>query len=70
MAIQGQSGVLLNTTALAIKTKQSTAGGTAARLDKLEDVREVSKANNNILVYDETLDLFILKAPDTDGGTF
>ena len=39
-------------------------------MDKLEDVREVSKANNNILVYDEVQDLFILEAPNADGGTF
>jgi len=70
MALIGQSGVLLNTTALTVKVAQSTAGGGAARMDKLEDVREVSKANNNILVYDGARDLFILEAPNADGGSF
>jgi len=70
MAIVGQSGGLFNSTALTVKIAQSTAGGGAARMDKLEDVREVSKANNNILVYDGVQDLFILEAPNADGGTF
>ena len=55
---------------LHIGTLKSTAGGGAARMDKLEDVREVSKANNNILVYDKVQDLFLLEAPNADGGTF
>jgi threonine aldolase len=70
MAITGQSGGLFNSTALTVKIAQSTAGGGAARMDTLEDVREVSKANNNILVYDGVRDLFILEAPNADGGTF
>ena len=70
MAIVGQSGGLFNSTALTVKIAQSTAGGGAARMDKLEDVREVSKANNNILVYDKVQDLFLLEAPNADGGTF
>jgi len=31
---------------------------------------EVSRANNNILVYNADKDLFLLQEPKADGGTF
>ena len=53
-----------------VRIAQTTAGGSNARLDSLEDVRETSKANNNILVYNADRDLFLLEKPTADGGTF
>ena len=70
MALTASNKVLTNTTALAVKIARSTGGGPSPRLDGLEDVREVSKANNNILVYNAARDLFLLEEPKADGGTF
>ena len=70
MALTSNNTVLTNTTALAVKIVRSTGGGPSPRLDGLEDVREVSRANNNILVYNADRDLFLLQSPAADGGTF
>jgi len=70
MAITTSNKVLTNTSAHAVRIAQTTAGGSNARLDSLEDVRETSKANNNILVYNADRDLFLLETPSADGGTF
>lgn len=43
---------------------------TSARLDTLEDVLEITPANNSTLVYDSTSDKYIVKQIDIDGGTF
>ena len=70
MALTIQNKVLTNTSALAVKIARSTGGGPSPRLDGLEDVRETSRANNNILVYNADRDLFLLESPKADGGTF
>ncbi len=70
MALGTNNTILTNQTALAVKVAQTTGLGNAPRLDKLHDVREVSKANNNILVYNAEKDLFLLQEPAADGGTF
>ena len=70
MAITTNNAVLTNTTSLAVKVAQTGAGGSNPRLDGMADVREVSKSNNNILVYNSEKDLFLLQEPKADGGTF
>ena len=70
MALTSNNTVLTNTTALAVKVVRTTGAGPAPRLDGLEDVREVNKSNNNILVYNADRDLFLLEEPKADGGTF
>ena len=70
MAITTINKLLTNSSAHAFRIAQTTAGGSNARLDSLEDVRETSKANNNILVYNADRDLFLLEKPTADGGTF
>jgi len=70
MALGTNNTILTNQTALAVKVAQTTGLGNSPRLDKLDDVREVSKANNNILVYNAERDLFLLQEPAGDGGTF
>ncbi len=65
MAIQ-----LVNTTGVSIRIAGSTAGGTSARLDAVDDVVESAKSNGNILVYNSTTENYVLSAPDADGGTF
>ena len=61
---------LVNTTGVSIRVAGSTAGGTSARLDAMDDVVESAKSNGNILVYNSTTGNYILSAPDADGGTF
>ena len=61
---------LVNTTGMAIRVAASTAGGTSARLDALDDVVESAKSNGNILVYNSNIDKYELSAPNADGGTF
>ena len=61
---------LVNTTGMAIRVAGSMAGGTAVRLDAMDDVVESAKSNGNILVYNSTTGNYILSAPDADGGTF
>ena len=70
MALGSNNTVLTNTTALAVKVAQTTAIGNSPRLDKLVDVREVSRANNNILVYNAERNLYLLQEPAADGGSF
>ena len=70
MALTSNNTVLTNTTALAVRIARSTGAGPAPRLDALEDVRETSRSNNNILVYNADRDLFLLQSPSADGGTF
>ena len=70
MALGTNNTILTNQTALAVKVAQTTGLGNSPRLDKLDDVREVSNANNNILVYNAERDLFLLQEPAADGGTF
>ena len=70
MAITTNNAVLTNTTRLAVRIAQTGAGGVQPRLDGMDDVREVSRANNNILVYHADKDLFLLQDPKADGGTF
>ena len=70
MAITTSNKVLTNTNRLAVRIAQTGAGGVQPRLDKLDDVREVSRANNNILVYNADRDLYLLQEPKADGGTF
>ena len=70
MAIRSNNAILTNTNRLAVRIAQTGAGGVQPRLDKLDDVREVSRANNNILVYNADKDLFLLQEPKADGGTF
>ena len=70
MAITTNNAVLTNTTRLAVKVAQTGAGGSNPRLDGMADVREVSKSNNNILVYNSEKALFLLQEPKADGGTF
>ena len=70
MALGTNNTILTNQTALAVKVAQTTGLGNSPRLDKLDDVREVSKANNNILVYNAERDLFLWQEPAADGGTF
>ena len=70
MAITTNNAVLTNTTRLAVKVAQTGAGGSNPRLDGMADGREVSKSNNNILVYNSEKDLFLLQEPKADGGTF
>ena len=70
MALTSNNTVLTNTTALAVRIARSTGAGPAPRLDALEDVRETSRSNNNILVYNADRDLFLLQSPEADGGTF
>ena len=69
MAITTNNAVLTNTTRLAVRIAQTGAGGVQPRLDRMDDVREVSRANNNILVYNADKDLFLLQEPKADGGT-
>jgi len=70
MAITTNNAILTNTNRLAVRIAQTGAGGTNPRLDGMDDVREVSRANNNILVYNAERDLFLLQEPKADGGTF
>ncbi len=70
MAITTNNAVLINTTRLAVRIAQTGAAGVQPRLDGKDDVREVSRANNNILVYNADKDLFLLQEPKADGGTF
>jgi hypothetical protein len=70
MALGSNNTILTNTTALAVKVAQTTATGNSPRLDKLDDVREVSRANNNILVYNAERNLYLLQEPAADGGSF
>tara|TARA_R100000008_G_scaffold35831_1_gene20388 strand:- start:568 stop:780 length:213 start_codon:yes stop_codon:yes gene_type:complete len=70
MAIRSNNAILTNTNRLAVRIAQTGAGGVQPRLDKLDDVREVSRANNNILVYNADRDLYLLQEPKADGGTF
>jgi hypothetical protein len=70
MALTSNNTVLTNTTALAVKIIRTTGGGPKPRLDGMEDVRETSRSNNNILVYNADRDLFLLESPKADGGTF
>ncbi len=70
MAIRSNNAILTNTNRLAVRIAQTGAGGVQPRLDKLDDVREVSRANNNILVYNADRDLYLLQEPSADGGTF
>ena len=70
MALTSNNRVLTNTTALAVKIMRTTGGGPNPRLDAMEDVRETSRSNNNILVYNADRDLFLLEPPSADGGDF
>ena len=70
MAIRSNNAILTNTNRLAVRIAQTGAGGVQPRLDKLDDVREVSRANNNILVYNADRDLYLLQEPKADEGTF
>ena len=70
MALTSNNTVLTNTTALAVRVVRTTGGGPKPRLDALEDVRETSRSNNNILVYNADRDLFLLEPPSADGGSF
>ena len=70
MAITTNNAILTNTTRLAVRIAQTGAGGVQPRLDGMDDVREVSRANNNILIYNAERDLFLLESPKADGGTF
>ena len=70
MAVTTNNAVLTNTSRLAVRIAQTGAGGSNPRLDGMADVREVSKSNNNILVYNSEKDLFLLQEPKADGGTF
>ena len=70
MAITTNNAILTNTNRLAVKIAQTGAGGANPRLDGMADVREVSKSNNNILVYNADKYLFLLQEPKADGGTF
>ena len=70
MAITTNNAILTNTNRLAVRIAQTGAGGVQPRLDGMDDVREVSRANNNILVYNADRDLFLLEEPKADGGTF
>ena len=70
MAITTNNAVLTNTTRLAVRIAQTGAGGVQPRLDGMDDVRETSRSNNNILVYNADRDLFLLESPKADGGTF
>ena len=70
MAVTTNNAILTNTTRLAVRIAQTGAGGVQPRLDGMDDVREVSRANNNILVYNAERDLFLLEEPKADGGSF
>ena len=70
MAITTNNALLTNTNRLDVRIDQTGAGGVQPRLDGMDDVREVSRANNNILVYNADKDLFLLQEPKADGGTF
>ena len=70
MAVTTNNAILTNTSRLAVRVAQTGAGGSNLRLDGMADVREVSKSNNNILVYNSEKDLFLLQEPKADGGTF
>ena len=70
MAITTNNAVFTNTTRLAVRIAQTGAGGVQPRLDGMDDVREVSRANNNKLVYNADKYLFLLQEPKADGGTF
>ena len=70
MAITTNNAILTNTTRLAVRIAQTGAGGVQPRLDGMDDVREVSRANNNILIYNAERDLFLLEEPKADGGSF
>jgi len=70
MAVTTNNAILTNTTRLAVRIAQTGAGGVQPRLDGMDDVREVSRANNNILVYNADRDLFLLESPKADGGSF
>ena len=70
MAVTTNNAILTNTSRLPVRVAQTGDGGSNHRLDGMADVREVSKSNNNILVYNSERDLFLLQEPKADGGTF
>tara|TARA_E500000318_G_scaffold44109_1_gene41701 strand:+ start:222 stop:479 length:258 start_codon:yes stop_codon:yes gene_type:complete len=66
-------GTTLTTTSNPVTLKNETSlssSSTSTRLDSLQDVVATSETNNSTLVYDETIDKYIVKQLDLDGGNF
>ena len=64
-------GTTLTTTPNPVTLKNETSLSSAiTRLDSLQDVVATSETNNSTLVYDETIDKYIVKQLDLDGGNF
>ena len=68
VSINSQNRDTIRTISVGIATG---AGGGASRLQDLTDVRAVSPANNNTLVYDSATQKYVVKElPVLNGGTF
>jgi len=64
-------GTTLSTTSNPVTLKNETSlSSDITRLDSLQDVVATSETNNSTLVYDETIDKYIVKQLDLDGGNF
>ena len=64
-------GTTLTTTPNPVTLKNETSlSSDITRLDSLQDVVATSETNNSTLVYDETIDKYIVKQLDLDGGNF
>ena len=65
-------GTTLTTTSnpVTLKNETSLSSSAITRLDSLQDVVATSETNNSTLVYDETIDKYIVKQLDLDGGNF
>lgn len=68
VSINSQNRDTIRTISVGIATG---GGGGASRLSELTDVRAVSPANNNTLVYDSATQRYVVKElPVLNGGTF
>jgi len=68
VSINSQNRDTIRTISVGIATG---GGGGASRLSDLTDVRAVSPANNNTLVYDSATQRYVVKElPVLNGGTF
>ena len=64
-------GTTLSTTSNPVTLKNEISlSSSSTRLDSLQDVVATSETNNSTLVYDETIDKYIVKQLDLDGGNF
>lgn len=64
-------GTTLTTTPNPVTLKNKTSLSSAVtRLDSLQDVIATSETDNATLVYDSTIDKYVVKQLDLDGGDF